>query len=172
MPAAFLVAQANSGNKVDDAAETLLVQVGPGIFLGQDTFERGVVPLNGDHGAIQQLANNRVFGPALQVGPPGLRRHPKDVFGGVFVPILGIGTFILHQRGVLFIESVGDIFEENEAQDDMFILCGIQVASEFIRSRPEGWPQIPARCLNSQKICGCYWLPYLGYTASKTFMKL
>ena len=134
---ALLVAQPDGGDEVNDAAETLLVQMRAGVFFGQDAFERGVVALDGDHGAIEQLADGRVFGAALQVRPSGFGRHPEDVVGGVFVAVFGVGAFFLLQRGVPLLECVGDVFQENQAQDNVFVFGGVEVAAEFVSGSPK-----------------------------------
>ena len=64
--------------------------------------------------------------------------HPKNVVGGVFVAVFGVGAFFLHQRGVLFLERVGDVFEKNQAEDDVLVFAGIHVAAELFSGGPKG----------------------------------
>ena len=162
---ALLVAQADGGNEVNDAAEALFVQVRTGVFLGQHTFERWVVFFHCDHGVIEIFADCGLLGTPLQIRPTRNFVHPENVFGGVFVTVFGVGAFFLHQRGVFFLESVGDVFEEDEAQDNMLVFGGIQVAAEFIRSRPEGGlePKGTARIPGQFAGCACRHAP--SYTA-------
>jgi len=35
-----------------------------------------------------------------------------------------------------FLEGIGDVFQENQSQDYMFVLGGIHVATELIRRLP------------------------------------
>jgi len=37
----------------------------------------------------------------------------------------------------VFLESVGDVLQENEAQDDVLILGGVHVVTEFVGRLPE-----------------------------------
>ena len=37
----------------------------------------------------------------------------------------------------MFLEGVGDVFEEDEAQDDVLVLGGAHVPAEFVRRLPE-----------------------------------
>ena len=38
---------------------------------------------------------------------------------------------------VEFLEGVGDVFQEDEGEDDVLVFCGVDVASEGIGSSPE-----------------------------------
>ena len=37
----------------------------------------------------------------------------------------------------MFLEGVGDVFEENQAEDDMLILRRVHVVAELVGSEPE-----------------------------------
>jgi hypothetical protein len=37
----------------------------------------------------------------------------------------------------MFLEAVGDVLEEDEAEDDMLVLCRIHVVSELISGEPQ-----------------------------------
>jgi len=91
---ALLVAKADLRNQVDHFPQLLLVQVGAGVILGEHAFERRVVALDGDHGVIQQLADEWVFGAALQISPARFRRHPEDVQRHVLVPVFRVSAFL------------------------------------------------------------------------------
>jgi hypothetical protein len=41
-------------------------------------------------------------------------------------------------RGVALLEGVGNVFEEDQAEDDVFVVGGVHVAAEFVRGLPEG----------------------------------
>ena len=103
---ALFVAQANGGDEVNDAAKGLFIKVRAGVFLGQDAFERRVIALDGHHGIIKELADERVLGAALQVRPAGFGRHPEDVVGRVFVAVFCVRAFFLLQLRVLLLERV------------------------------------------------------------------
>ena len=90
-----LAAQADGGDQVDQFAQALLVERRPGVVLGQNALEPGVVALDGNHRVVDDLADGRLLGLALQVRPAGLLRHPEDVLGAVFVGIFGVGPLAL-----------------------------------------------------------------------------
>ena len=132
--ATLRVAEADGGD------EALLIELRAGVVLGQHVLERGVVALDGDHGAVEQLVDERVLGAAVQVGPVGFQQYPENIFGEVFVAILRSGTsprLLDVWRGVFFLERRADGFQENEAEDDVFVFGGIEVAAQFVSDGPE-----------------------------------
>ena len=84
------VAQADGADEVDEFAEAVLVERRAGVVFGQHAFEARVVALDGDHGVVHDLADGRLLGAVLEMRPAGVRGHPEDVFGAVFVGIFGI----------------------------------------------------------------------------------
>jgi hypothetical protein len=77
----------------------------------------------------------------LEVRPAGFLGHPEDIDGPVLVRVLRIGSLVLlgYEPGVLLLEGVGDIFEEDQAEYNVFILGGVHVGAE----RVGGLPQFP-----------------------------
>lgn len=75
----------------------------------------------------------------LEMRPARLGRHPEDVLGAVLVGILRIGALILlgFQPRVHFLERIGDVFEEDQAQDDVIVFGGIHAAAERVCHAPE-----------------------------------
>ncbi len=63
--------EADGGDEVDEFAEAVFVEAGAGVVLGQDALEARVVPLDGDHGVVHGLADGRLLGVGLEVGPAG-----------------------------------------------------------------------------------------------------
>ena len=61
---------------------------GPGVVLGEHILEHGVVPLDRGHGLIDGQPDGRLLRLRFELRPAGLRRHPEDVFGDIFVAIL------------------------------------------------------------------------------------
>ena len=94
--------------------------------------------------------------------PAGGTGHPEDVVLGVVVALFEFGfkggLVVLRavvQRGVeiegvfgvlqigkdfalLGGEGVGDVFEENQAEDDVFVVGGVQLGAELVGGFPEG----------------------------------
>ena len=126
-------------DQVDDLAEALLVEAGAGVVLGQHALERGVVALDRDHRVVHQRADGRLRGAGLQVRPARLLRHPEDVDGAVLVGVLRVGALRLLrlQLGVLRLEGVGDVLEEDQAEDDVLVLGRVHVVAQRVGGRPE-----------------------------------
>ena len=76
-----------------------------------------------------------------EIRPSGLGRHPEDVLSKVLVRgPLGRrpGTrFRLCSSCVALLEGVGDVLEEDEAEDDVFVLGGVHAAPESVGHAPE-----------------------------------
>ena len=132
-------AQGDVADQVDELAQALLVQAGAAVVLGQHAFERGIVALDGGHGVVDQLADAGLRGVGLEVRPARLLRHPEDAGGAVFVGVLGIGAVgaLRLQLGVLFLEGVGDVLEEDQAEDDVLVLGRVHVVAQGVGRLPE-----------------------------------
>jgi len=57
----------------------------------------------------------------------------------VLVGIFGIGTLCLlsFEFGVLRLESVGDVLEKNQSEDDVLVLCRVHVIAQRVRRSPQ-----------------------------------
>ncbi len=64
-------------DQVDELAEALLVERGPGVVLGQHALERRVVALDGGHRVVDELADGRLLGACLEVRPARLLAAPR-----------------------------------------------------------------------------------------------
>ena len=124
-----------------DVAELAAVGFDEFFRLHEHAFEAGVVALDGDHGVVHDFADGRLFGAGLKVGPATLLGHPEDVFGFVFVGVFGIRPGVValagDELGVVLLEGVGDIFEEDVAENDVLILRRIHVVPQLISREPE-----------------------------------
>ena len=117
----------------------MLVERRPGVVLGQDAFQPGIVALDGDHRIIHHLADGRLLGLALEMRPPGLLRHPEDVLGPVFVGVFGIGPLVLGRQKPLvhLLERVGDVLQEDQPQDDVLVFRRVHVVAELVGGEPQ-----------------------------------
>ncbi len=119
----LFVAKTDGADKINKFTKTVLIKSGTGKVLGEDAFKAEIVTFNGNHGIIHDFADSGLFSAILKIGPTRSRRNPKNVFGFVFVLVFGIGTGVFaltrDQFGVVFLKSVGDVFEENETKDDI-----------------------------------------------------
>ena len=63
----------------------------------------------------------------------------KMFCGAVLVGVFGVGalSFLGFERGVLLLEGVGDVLEEDQAEDDVLVLGGVHVAAQGVGHLPE-----------------------------------
>jgi len=118
----------------------------PDVLLSFPSLWRGIVALDGDHGIVEKLADLRVFGPALEEGPAGLGRNPEDVFGQVLVAVFRVSALFLFQCGVFFLEGVGDVLEENKAEDNVLGIPRRRGCRAACLPWPRASPRSQARC--------------------------
>ena len=137
--ARLFAAEADVADVVDEPAEAALVKRGARVVLGQHALERGVVALDGLHGLVHELADRGLFGLALEVRPACLRWHPENIDRAVLVGVLGVGTLCLFRDklGVLLLEGIGDVLQEDEAQHDVLVLGGVHGAAQGVGHLPE-----------------------------------
>src|SRR5690606_12562221 len=116
--AGLLVADFDIADKVDQLAETSLVERRASIVLGQHALERRVVALDSGHGGVGEFAYGGWLRLRLHMRPSSFRRDPGGVLGTVLVGILRIATLISLgiEAGMLLLEGVGDVFQEYEAE--------------------------------------------------------
>ena len=139
MAAGFLVADLDVADQVDELAEARLVERRAGVVLGQHALERRVVALDAGHGVVHELADGGLLGLRLEVRPARLGRHPEDALGAVLVRVLGVGALRLlgDELRVLLLEGVGDVLEEDQAEDDVLVLGGVHAAAQRVGHLPE-----------------------------------
>ena len=75
----------------------------------------------------------------MEFRPARLGRHPEDALGAVLVRIFGVralATFTF-QPGVALLEGVGDVFQEDEAEDDVLVFGGVHAAPQRVGRAPK-----------------------------------
>ena len=74
----------------------------------------------------------------FRCAPAGFRRHPEDVLGDVFVAVLGgLGSPFGQNRRMALLEGVGDVFQKDEAQDDVLVFGGVHAAAQGVCHAPK-----------------------------------
>ena len=161
-----LLAQADVADQVDELAQPLLVEPRVGVVLGQHAFERRVVALDGEHRLVHGLADGGLLGVGLQVRPAGFLGHPEDVDRSVLVGIFRVGPLgpFGVEFGVLLLEGIGDVLQEDQAEDHVLVLGRVHVAAE----RVGGLPQfaLEAKICPIRAVCGHLFPPISGMVSS------
>jgi CheY-like chemotaxis protein len=133
--------EVDCADKVDEFAKAVLVERGTGVILRKDSFKTRIVALDRDHRVIDDLADGGLLGAVLKVSPTCGGRHPENVYGFIFVGIFCVRTSIFplpfDKLCVVLFKGVGDVLQEDEAEDNVLVLCSIHVAAEFVGSEPE-----------------------------------
>ena len=135
------IGELDGADEVDEFAKAVLVEVGAAVVFVQGALEAGIVPFEGDHGVVDELADGRELGIGLEEGPAGLLRNPEDVGGEVLVLVFGIGPGVValsrNELGVMLLEAIRDVLQEDKAEDDVLVLARIHVVTKLISGEPE-----------------------------------
>ena len=127
-------------DEVDELAEAGLVEAGPGVVLGQYALEGWVVALDRGHRVVDEGADRGLRGACLEMRPasllraprrcwrPGTRRGPRGRR-----PLASVGL----EFGVLRLERIADVLEEDQAQDDVLVLGRVHVVAQGVGGLPE-----------------------------------
>ena len=68
--------------------------------------------------------------------PTGIGGHIEDVFGHIFVLIFFEAVTFIDQLLVFHVETIGNVFQEDEAEHHVFILCRVDGATQQVGSFP------------------------------------
>ena len=91
------------------------------------------------HRLVDELADGRLLCLGLEMCPAGLGRHPEDVLGAVLVRVLRVGALFpfAFEEGVPLLESIGDVFQEEETENDMLVFGRVHTAPQGVGHAPE-----------------------------------
>src|SRR5690606_9735864 len=66
-------------------------------------------------------------------------RHPEHALCAVLVWILGVGAVVLlrDKLRVAILECIGDVLEEDQAEDNVLVLSGVHVVAELVGCLPQ-----------------------------------
>ena len=134
------IAQSNLTDLVNECAETGGVKVLFGVNLGQNAFKfLAVFAFHQVHGIVHEFANRRQSGIVAEIRPTGFLGNKEDVFGAVLVAVFGVCAVVLFgfEFEVQFIEGIGNVFEENKPENDVFVFGSVDVFAEGIGGFPE-----------------------------------
>ena len=131
-------AERDVADQIDELAEPLLVEAGACVVLGQHALERSVVALDRAHGVVDELADGRLRRHRFEISPARLWRHPEDAHGAVFVRVFRIGALLALavEFGVLGLERIGNVLEEDQAEDDVLIFRRVHIVAQCVGRGP------------------------------------
>ena len=142
-----MAGKAGVADEVDEFLEALLVDVIPVEDLRKDAGQDRVGLHHLVHGIVEEFADTarraqRVLG---EVVPTGGRRNPENVLTDVLVPVveesgaalLGDVGQALGDLGAPLSEGVGDVLEEDQAEDELLVLGCVHGAAELVRGLPQ-----------------------------------
>lgn len=134
---AVVGAEADRADEVDELAEAGLVERGARVVLGKHAAERRVLALDRLHRLVDELPDLRLLRLSREMTPPSLRRNPEDVDRAVLVGILRARERVGRELRALPLESVRDVLEEDEAEDDVLVLRCVHMPAQPVRCCPE-----------------------------------
>ena len=139
--AAALFGGAEAAEQAHEFAEQGALEAGALVDLREHAGEGGVVGLDRGHGGVDHAAEGGVAEAGLGAhgdgAPAGGGRDPEDAGGGVVGEVLAVVAGLVELVAVAF-EGVGDVLEEQEAEDDVLVLGGVHVAAQLVGGLPEG----------------------------------
>jgi hypothetical protein len=88
---------------------------------------------------VNQRHQYRMIWHWLAVASSGCQQEPKKHFRPDAHPVFEVGAcaLLLYQPGMRFFKGVGDIAQEDEAEDDVFVFGGVSIFAEFIGRFPK-----------------------------------
>src|SRR5665648_381275 len=134
-----LVADRDVADEVDELPEALLVEGLAGVLLGEHVLERRVRALDVGHRVVDDPPDLGLTRLLLEPRPTRVLRHPEDVYRAVLVEVLRVrpARLLGDELGVLLLERVRDVLEEDQPEDDVLVLPGVHVVAERIGHLPQ-----------------------------------
>ena len=155
-----VLAERDVADQVDELAEPLLVEAGAGVVLGQHALERRVVALDGDHRVVDERADGR----AAARSPCRCDQRASGGTQKMLAARYSSGSsgsapcaFCASSSACLRLEGVGDVLEEDQAEDDVLVLGRVHVVAQRVGRLPE--PRFEAelsRAVLCVLVCSCH----------------
>ena len=132
-------AERNVADQVDDLPEPLLVEPRPRKSFGNTPFRDGLSRSIAVMASSTSVPNSGLRRARFQVRPTCFLRHPEDIYGAVLVGVFGVGAlcFLRFEFGVLRLEGIGDVLEEDQAENNMLVLRRVHIVTQRVGRRPE-----------------------------------
>ena len=144
---ALVAGESGVADQVDELAEAALVDVVAVEDLRQHAGQGRVGLHDRVHRVVDQLADARALGLDRQRVPAGAFGNPEDAVAGVLVLVVEellnavrrhlvgeeLGADLVAALG----EGVGDVLEEDQAEDEVLVLGGVHGAAELVGRAPE-----------------------------------
>ena len=127
---------ADVGKEVNHIAKPPLVQFRAGKILRQNVLQPLVFLFNGTHGVINRCADFLRMCFVFNVIPPRALWYEEDTLRGVLVDILLEAVALCDQLLMLLLETIGNVFEENQPQYHVFVFGCIHITAQHTRCIP------------------------------------
>ena len=139
--------EANVGDQVDQPLHLLRRDAATGVVARQLALEVRVVALDSEDGVVDQRGDVGPCGLVLKVLPACLGRYPEDTLGGVLVAVFKQAFDLRPADAVGFqfplefsaprLKGVGNVLQEEQAEDDVLVLGSIDLTSQGVGRLPE-----------------------------------
>ena len=139
--------EADVGDEVDQPFHLLRRDAATGIVARQLALEVRVVVLDGEDGVVDQRGDVGPRGQVLEVLPACLGRYPEDPLGGVLVAALqqafdlrpadAFGFQFPLELAAPRLKGVGNVLQEEQAEDDVLVLGGVDLTAQGVGRFPE-----------------------------------
>ena len=139
--------EADVGDQVDQPLHLFRRDAAAGVIARQLALEVRVVALDGEDGVVDQRGDVRPRGLVLEVLPACLGRHPEDPLGSVLVAVLqqvfdlrpadAVGFQFVFELAAPRLKGVGNVLQEEQAEDDVFVLGSVDLTAQGVGRLPE-----------------------------------
>ncbi len=155
------------GDEVGEALELDGLDAAAGIVARELTLEVGIIALDRVDRVVDERGDVGSRRLILEVRPAGFRWNPENALGGVLVAVFQEGFKLLAGDSVglelgfeLFtarLERIGDVLEEEQPEDDVLVLSGVNLSTQGVCRFPErfgiGEVGVGVRCVGHA--CAC-----------------
>ena len=126
--AVTLICHLYIGEQIHNLAQAALVELLTSEVLGKNILQLIVLRFNRTHSLIDYLANLWSVRSGSNHIPTCIFRHKENILRQVLVAILFKAFAFIHKLLMLLIELVGDVLQEDQAENHILVFRSINVA--------------------------------------------
>ena len=125
------------GKEIDHITEAAFVQLWPCKVLRQNILESLVLFFNASHGIVNHRADLRRMRCLSNLGPTSFRGNKENTLRGILVDILLESLALCEQFLILILETIRNIFEENQSQYNILVFGCVHVPTQHAGCVPD-----------------------------------